>query len=309
MKILIAYDGSDCAVAALDDLCRAGMPCEAEATIISVSEVWFPQHNSITATTSTKPQLGIPQSQAAFGVQLVTETSALALQARSRLQNHFPSWKINAEESSGSPVREILKKADQINPDLIVVGSQGRSGLGRFLLGSVSQKVVNEAPCSVRVARGTVWKNGAPVRILLGLEGSFGSTAAVDEIAGRPWPLASEVRIVTVIDPQRAVPNSPTLRQPTTASRVENFVQAATEKLTDADLTVTSRIEHGDPKQLLIAAAEEWGAECIFIGASCEPQSFERLLLGTVATAVVARAHCSVEVIRRRRNGLNARPS
>ena len=39
-------------------------------------------------------------------------------------------------------------------PDLIVVGSHGRSALGRFMLGSVSQKVVTEAHCSVRVARG-----------------------------------------------------------------------------------------------------------------------------------------------------------
>jgi hypothetical protein len=42
MKILIAYDGSDCAEAALDDLQRAGLPVEAEAQIITVAEVWLP---------------------------------------------------------------------------------------------------------------------------------------------------------------------------------------------------------------------------------------------------------------------------
>ncbi len=42
MKILIAYDGSDCAEAALDDLQCAGLPLEAEAQIISVAEVWLP---------------------------------------------------------------------------------------------------------------------------------------------------------------------------------------------------------------------------------------------------------------------------
>ena len=88
-----------------------------------------------------------------------------------------------------------------MRPDLIVVGSQGHSGLGRFLLGSVSHKVVNEAHCSVRVARGTAWKDGAPVRILLGLDGSGASEAAVETMATRVWPLASEARIVTVVDP------------------------------------------------------------------------------------------------------------
>jgi nucleotide-binding universal stress UspA family protein len=42
MKILIGYDGSDCAEAALDDLRRAGLPETAEAHILSVAEVWLP---------------------------------------------------------------------------------------------------------------------------------------------------------------------------------------------------------------------------------------------------------------------------
>lgn len=42
MKILIGYDGSDCAEAALDDLMRAGLPESAEAHIMSIAEVWLP---------------------------------------------------------------------------------------------------------------------------------------------------------------------------------------------------------------------------------------------------------------------------
>ena len=41
-KILIGYDGSECADAALDDLSRAGLPPDAEAQILSVAEVWLP---------------------------------------------------------------------------------------------------------------------------------------------------------------------------------------------------------------------------------------------------------------------------
>jgi nucleotide-binding universal stress UspA family protein len=65
-----------------------------------------------------------------------------------------------------------------------------------------------------------------------------------------------------------------------------------------AELIVSSKIEEGDPKRLLIADAEEWGAECIFIGASCAHTPFEKFLLGSVAMAVVTRARCSVEVVR-----------
>lgn len=301
MKILIAYDGSDCAMAALDDLCRAGMPREATATILSVSEVWLPlPQNSIKVKAATQSAFPPQTSMNAATAQPMTETLALALQARSRLLSHFPAWTINAEEAAGSPAREILERASESQPDLIVLGSHGHSGLGRFLLGSVSQKVVNEAPCSVRVARGSAWKSAAPVRILLGLDGSCGSLAAVDVIAERAWPLASEVRTVTVVDPHTtgSAPHLPARQPCVTDEHVHEFIQRANGKLTEAELIVSSKIEAGDPKRLLVAAAEEWGADCVFMGASCEPSSVGSLLLGTVATAVVARAHCSVEVVR-----------
>jgi nucleotide-binding universal stress UspA family protein len=53
----------------------------------------------------------------------------------------------------GDPRTAILEMADQWPADLIVVGSHGRSGLDRFLLGSVSERVVRHAPCSVEVVR------------------------------------------------------------------------------------------------------------------------------------------------------------
>jgi nucleotide-binding universal stress UspA family protein len=309
MKVLIGYDGSDCAVAALADLRRAGLPREADATIVTVSEVWLPPPSSyeIVAAATDRSGFNPVFTRSASGAAPVTQTRALALEAKNRLQSYFPAWEINADESTGSPARQILKKADELRPDLIVVGSQGHSGLGRFFLGSVSHKVVNEAHCSVRVARGTAWKNGAPVRILLGLDGSGASEAAVETMATRVWPLASEARIVTVVDPLK--PETPNHVAPPIASWISaerrheptwvaEFVEAATKKLRAAELIVSSKIEEGDPKRLLIADAEEWGAECIFIGASCAHTPFEKFLLGSVAMAVVTRARCSVEVVR-----------
>lgn len=310
MKLLIGYDGSQCANAALDDLRRAGLPREAQAIVLTVFEQWLPQGsgNNVAqaALVKSAPAGSTPIRMSAItSAEPVTETRALALEAKSRLQAHFPGWDIKAEESSGSPAREILKKADDWEPDLIAVGSQGRSGLGRFLLGSVSQKVANEAQCSVRVARGTVWKDGAPVRILLALDGSHGSGAAVHTVRTRMWPPGSEVRLTTVVDPQ----NVPIMTQlvPSAARGVasavhrewvQELVDAAAKNLRGSELIVSSKIEEGDPKRLIIANAEEWGAECIFIGASCARNSFEKFLLGSVATAVVSRAHCSVEIVR-----------
>ena len=312
MKLLIGYDGSQCANAALDDLRRAGLPRDAEAIVLSVSEFWLP-HNSAnstppSATDGVPAGFNNPSLMTVAGARQVTEARSFAMEAKRRLQVHFPQWEIRAQESSGSPAREILKKAKEWSPDLIAVGSQGRSGLGRFLLGSVSQKVANEAHCSVRVARGTAWKNGAPVRILVALDGSPASSAAVHSVSSRMWPPASEVRLITILDHKDTQIDSelcgPGRNGSATAGGtplwVQGFIDAACKKLRGAELVVSSKTEEGDPKHLIIANAEEWGAECIFIGASYSFKPSEQPLLGTVATAVVSRAHCSVEVVRAR---------
>ena len=59
-------------------------------------------------------------------------------------------------------------------------------------------------------------------------------------------------------------------------------------------------VGYEDPKQMILQEAEGWGADCIFIGArGLNP--LERLLLGSVSRSVAARAHCSVEVVRQRK--------
>jgi len=52
---------------------------------------------------------------------------------------------------------------------------------------------------------------------------------------------------------------------------------------------------------VLVQVAEEWRADCIFVGATGLTDRFDRFLLGSTAAAVASRAHCSVEVARIRR--------
>jgi nucleotide-binding universal stress UspA family protein len=68
-------------------------------------------------------------------------------------------------------------------------------------------------------------------------------------------------------------------------------------ELREAGLQVASVIQEEDPKFFLIREAERWKADSIFVG-SRGLNRFERLFLGSISTAVVARAHCSVEVVR-----------
>jgi nucleotide-binding universal stress UspA family protein len=309
MKLLIGYDGSVCADCALDDLQRAGLPREAEAVVLSVAEQWlaFPLSGEAVGSEAGNSRAAVARpALAPCPAEALEEARGLAAKASAKLKSYFTAWEVSAETVSGSPAREILKKADSYKPDLIVLGCQGRSALGRFFLGSVSQKVVSEACCPVRVARGTAWKNGAPVRILIGLDGSPGSRAAVSAVASRAWPMGSEVRLITVIDqsgPATADLGSYAETTPEGYSQhirewVRRFEEAAAKQLRWADLLVSWKIEAGDPKHTIVSDAEEWGADCIFLGSSGLSNGARSHTLGSVSTAVVARAQCSVEIVR-----------
>jgi nucleotide-binding universal stress UspA family protein len=275
---------------------RAGLPGEIEATVVTVAELWLPPPSAIfepVLTGATEPLSA--QVEAARN---------LAIAASRRLQTIFPAWDVRAEALVGSPASTILNKAEEWEPDLIVVGSHGRSALGRFILGSVSQKVVTEAHCSVRVARGRRIDAGAPARILLGFDGSLDARAAVRTIASRAWPEKSAIRVLAVLAP--AISASPLLpwtpeqiaqREASVRDWMQKQVEAAAEELRSSGLAVTQVITAGDPKQALLDEAGGWDADCLFIGARGHNR-LVRFMLGSVATAVVARAHCSVEVVR-----------
>ncbi len=59
----------------------------------------------------------------------------------------------SSEIRSGNPADEIIKLAKELQADLIMVGSHGQGGLGDFLLGHVSDRLLQYAPCSVLIAR------------------------------------------------------------------------------------------------------------------------------------------------------------
>jgi nucleotide-binding universal stress UspA family protein/CBS domain-containing protein len=86
------------------------------------------------------------------GVILPPEPEALYQEARSRLNGlALPDLAIRADRrlEQGDPATEILHIAQQIHCDLIVMGTHGRTGLKRLLMGSVAEQVVRKASCPV----------------------------------------------------------------------------------------------------------------------------------------------------------------
>lgn len=293
LKVLIAYDGSASSDAALDDLRRAGLPDEGvEALVVSIAEVWLPPKEGDNGVHRHFLTEGLKQKYEE-NLEILADAGKRAEEAARRIRGHFPEWSTRADSTWGSPAWEVLAFAEEFRPDLIVVGAKGLSAIDRVLLGSVSQKIVTEALCPVRVARGKVEIDDSPIRVLVGYDGSEGAREAVRTVAGRDWPEGTKARVVVVED-SIFVRSSLEID----SDKIETVGAELVSDLERLGLDSALSIIEGNPKSELVAEAEKWDADCIFIGATKYNDVLTKYLLGSVSSAVVARAHCSVEVVR-----------
>jgi nucleotide-binding universal stress UspA family protein len=309
MKILIAYDGSECADAAIEDLQRAGLPAEAEALVVSVEEGWIPPpplSSYALVETMVQPE-GNTATQMAYEVEpRLVEAKAMALKAKAQVKKLFPAWNVSEKFVIGLPASELLKIADEWNPDLIVVGSHGRTALGKFIFGSVSNRIVTHANCTVRIARCDPGNRYGKERILIGIDGSLGAEAAVEEVLRRQFPSGTQARLIIACDPLK--PSLIGYLMPKVVQWVDesnrgerewarDIVRQQAEKLKKAGLVLSYEVKEGDPRRILIDEAEEWQATTIFLGAR-GLAAIDRFLLGSVSADVAQRAECAVEVVR-----------
>jgi nucleotide-binding universal stress UspA family protein len=147
------------------------------------------------------------------------------------------------------------------------------------------------------------------MKILLAVDGSPCSEAAVDEVASRPWPSKSELRIVSAFE----IPLSPTPEAwaipPEYYNEMEQAVKKQAQKVVDAtcarlqqalgqSVKVTGQVLQGSPQSAILEEAERWKADLIVVG-SHGYGTWHRLVLGSVSQAIVLHAKCSVEVARR----------
>ena len=149
------------------------------------------------------------------------------------------------------------------------------------------------------------------MRVLLAVDGSPHSHIAVDEVAERLWPERTRIKVLTVIHAAAPLAIDPAFVL--AAAHVEQVegqrllapvvVDSAAEKLRirAPHLVVTTTVVEGNPKDVIIEEAREWDADLIVVGSHGYGR-LKRMVLGSVAGAVVASAPCSVLVARERRD-------
>ena len=151
MKILLATDGSDFSRAAIDALLDiVANPENTSFKIISTVEfpAMLPSDPFIGASAEYYDEI----EKAGHG-----QAKKAVEQGETRIRSMFPNvaLDITAEVVNGSPQRVLIEKAQEWDADLMVVGSHGYGFWSCALLGSVSNSVVQHAPCSVLVVRTT----------------------------------------------------------------------------------------------------------------------------------------------------------
>lgn len=92
---------------------------------------------------------------------------------------------------------------EELNADLLVIGSSHRGALGRTLLGSMSDRLVHGAPCPIAIAPRDFdgFRSGRPVTLAVGYDGSSGAVAALAWAAGLAEGLGARLELEGVVEP------------------------------------------------------------------------------------------------------------
>jgi nucleotide-binding universal stress UspA family protein len=147
MKILLAVDDSNFSRAAVDAVIQQFRPEDTEVQVL----------HAVDPLKLAPPYVGVGVGPSVPGdfVGVVEEwlDQAERLVADSATRLESAGFRVDTTVSEGDAKTQILHFAEEWQPNLIVVGSHGRTGIGRFLLGSVSEAVARHANCSVQIVR------------------------------------------------------------------------------------------------------------------------------------------------------------
>jgi nucleotide-binding universal stress UspA family protein len=221
---------------------------------------------------------------------------------------HEGSWKalreVQAPEGNvrvehrladGEAAIEILEVADDIQAGLIVMGTHGRSGLSRQLLGSVTERTLRDATCPVLAVN----KNTLPAKIqtiLFPTDLSDSSESAL----GVAFSLARDYRarliVLHVASFGQAVPYSEFERMLKESSAYRRQLEDKLRHCQKPECNAEFRVEEGDPAEQIVRAAKQARSDLIVMG-SHGRTGLRRLLMGSVAEKTLRSASCPVLLV------------
>ena len=214
----------------------------------------------------------------------------------------------------GIPGTEILTAIEQHQIDLVALGTKGLSGIKRFLLGSVSEWMLNEAPCSVLIVRGKTRpkKSTEGMKILIATDGSPDAQEGVEFLKNVGFPTSTVLTILHIV---RKMVHQTAQLVTTDRTQLAEFMKLA-EDLLEArgregakllettrkalnrpGLKIVENLAFGHEAEEILKATKRTRADLVVVG-SKGLTGLRRFLLGSVAHKVARHASCSVLVVR-----------
>jgi nucleotide-binding universal stress UspA family protein len=274
-KILVPYDGSMPAEQALTAAAES-FP-DAELVVLQVVEP---------ASTFLESPGGAGQHERAIEeAEQTVATAADSLPAERSVETAVVT---------GRPVHEIVRYAGTNPVDHIVMGSHGRDGATRLLLGSVAETVLRRSPVPVTIVREGAADGEGPDDVLVPFDGSSESRRALSHALAQ-YPDAAVTAVYVVYPPAEAFEDDDRGWNP--GEFAASILEMTAEVAPDADAAVTTDTAEGRPATAIVEYIEDNDVDHVVIG-SHGRDGLTRLLLGSVAETVVRRSPTSVTVVR-----------
>lgn len=293
MRFLLATDGSGGSETALELLLDLPLTPADEVVVLGV-----PVYGGMYATSEFigAPLLDAIAWEREYVERLVERTAARFRQHQARAEGLV---------GEGIVWEVILATASERKPDLIVIGSRGLGTIAGALLGSTARQIARHSPVPVLVVRD---RRGAPRRILIAVDGSLDSLAAIELISRLPLPTDAQVSLLHVVDVRRELETirreRPELGEELRA-RVERHDNEVAQAIVDeakrrlpAHLLAGAKVERGNAADTILAEAGGEGSDLVVLGSRGITLG-GGLLQGSVAERVLGNAHCAVLVVKR----------
>ncbi|MBX9689365.1 MAG: universal stress protein [Candidatus Obscuribacterales bacterium] len=303
MKIVAAIDGTKHSRIACDAILGVKWPEDTEIkllTVLKADETVMPFAAINAAARSNKAADEMLHAADSGLKQMETELQQLS------------GCHVYHEVAQGDAKSAIVETAKSWNADLIVMGSRGNKGMELFLLGSVSQGVLMQSPCPVIIVKSNSDTEKSLQKgfkkILLAVDNSPYSQAAMGWIKSMRWDENSQFKIMTVVAPlseafvdeQNASRSSALMiEHDAIIDLAKSDLQVQSNDLSNKVGTgkVTFDVGEGDPREVILQKAESWGADLIVMG-SHGRTGLSKLLMGSVSQAVAVHSPCSVAIVR-----------
>jgi nucleotide-binding universal stress UspA family protein len=271
--VLIATDGSDIARTAVEQGLAVARTVGATVHVVSVVER-KDADGEVDAETRTRHR------------EIVERTEADAVDG---------GLSVVTSVRTGQPSRELLAYADEHDIELIVLGTHGRTGVRRWLMGSVATAVVREARCPVLTVNASAEAVSREIDdILIATDGRPGVEAAVEQGLGLAETYGATVHAVYVVNDVHS-------HMSMVLEAFEEVGERSTSKISERaakrGLNAERSIERGIPHREIVSYADDHDVDLVVVGTESRV-GLDRLVAGSVSQRVIGTATVPILSVR-----------